>query len=255
MARPARPWFRFYTEAFTDEKLLRLAPTQRWLWVAILGAARRSAEPGRLVISTGEPMTASEIARFADVPEDEVWPALEAMRRYGMVAWDDDGLIEVCNWSERQYESDTSAKRTRNYRERHNDEDCDVTTAVTVTSQVTPPETETETDTERGARKRATTPTDAFAVTDKFRTWAEQNAPGIDLDRERSAWIDWARANGKTFKDLDAGFRTWCRRAQEWRGEPVKESGPARAILGRGADAPPTWELDDDGNARLAASG
>lgn len=99
------------------------------------------------------------------------------------------------------------------------------------------------------ARKRAITPTQSFAISDRFRAWAKENTPGIDLDRERGAWIDWAQANGKSFKDLDAGFRTWCRRAQEWRGEPVKESGPARAILGRGPDAPPTWVLDDEGNA------
>jgi hypothetical protein len=152
MARPARPWFRFYTEAFADRKLLRLTPAQRWLWVALLGAARESCEPGRLLVTTAEPMTAREIARYADVPEGDVWPALEAMRRYGMVTWDDAGTVAVCNWESRQFESDNTAVRTAKHRSQER-------------SKEQPNDgggngSDTETDTEKKplARKRAKDP-------------------------------------------------------------------------------------------------
>lgn len=131
MSRPARPWFRFYTEAFKDFKILRLDPAERWVWVAILGAARESCEPGKLLIAPGEPMSGDELARYADVPHDQVWTALKKMERYGMVSFDEDGLIVVQNWDSRQYESDTSASRTAKYRTK----DCDAETPSQPPSQ------------------------------------------------------------------------------------------------------------------------
>ena len=62
MPRPARPWFRFYVEALSDRKLRRLTPAQRWLWVAVLGAARQSPIPGHLMVSEREPMDAHDLA-------------------------------------------------------------------------------------------------------------------------------------------------------------------------------------------------
>lgn len=250
MARPARPWFRFYVEAFSDRKLLRLTPAQRWLWVAVLGAARDSCEPGRLMISEGEPMTAAELARFADVPVDDVWPALEQMRRYGMVVWDEAGRISVCNWDSRQFESDNTAVRTAKHRskERSYEQSNDV--------PGNGPDTETDTEAERERCKRR--PTDSFELDDTIRAWAAEKTPGLDLEREREAWLLWCEAEGRTYANPRAGFQTWCRRSWEQSERRSvqfnrPQPDPVRPVLGRGVDAPKTWELDADGNAHPVA--
>lgn len=113
--RPARPWFRFYVEAMRDPKMRRLTPAQRWLWVAVLSAARESCEPGRLVIAERVPMTESDLADYAGMRRPEIMDGLALMIELGMLA-DDDGTLVVPAWNDRQYESDDTTKRTRKHR-------------------------------------------------------------------------------------------------------------------------------------------
>jgi hypothetical protein len=122
MPRKPQPWFRFYVEAFGDRKLLRLTPAQRWLWVAVLGAARESPEPGRLLVAEGVPMTPSELARYADVKLREVDDGLAVMRALSMIRMNGDQVIEVTNWDSRQFESDNVTARTAAYRERSHEQ-------------------------------------------------------------------------------------------------------------------------------------
>jgi hypothetical protein len=117
MPRKPQPWFRFYTEMFGDRKILRLTHAQRWLWAAILGAARESPEPGVLLVAEGEPMTEDELARYADVPKRIVGPTLRLMERLKMIERQDD-VVVVLNWPARQFESDNVTARTRAFRER-----------------------------------------------------------------------------------------------------------------------------------------
>ena len=145
MARPARPWFRFYVEAFPDRKIRRLTPTQRWIWVAVLGAARESPMPGHLLIADGLAMTTEELAEYAGVKVREVVSALAAMRTLGMVRDSPTGLVAVVNWDKRQFESDDVTARTRTYRERSQEQGKDVPKNVRGNA----PETETETETEK----------------------------------------------------------------------------------------------------------
>ena len=117
MARKKQPWFRFYVEAVADRKIRRLTPSQRWIWVAILAAARESPTPGTLLIAEGEPMKPSELADYADVRPREIRPAIESMTRLGMVSMQG-GAVVVCNWGHRQYESDDVSRRVQAHRER-----------------------------------------------------------------------------------------------------------------------------------------
>jgi hypothetical protein len=118
MPRKPQPWFRFYVEAFGDRKVLRLPHAQRWLWVAILGAARESPEPGRLLVAEDLPMTRTELARYADVKPRDVEEGLSAMQALKMIKINGDEVIEVTNWDQRQFESDNVTARTAAYRER-----------------------------------------------------------------------------------------------------------------------------------------
>jgi hypothetical protein len=144
MPRPARPWFRFYVEAVGDRKLRRLTPAQRWIWTAILAAARESPVAGQLYVAVGMPMTHAELADYAGVKEREILPVIEAMTAMSSLATTDEGVVVVLNFNNRQYESDNVTKRTRTHRERSKERSNNVPENVGRNA----PETETETETE-----------------------------------------------------------------------------------------------------------
>ena len=154
--RAVRPWFRFYVEAMPDRKIRRLTPTQRWLWVAILSAARESPEPGVLMIAEGVAMTNRELASYADVPEREVGPALKLMAVLHMVELDGEAVV-VVNWPERQFETDNVTARTRAHRERSKERSKERSQPVPENVYGNIPETETETETEQEQERHAKT--------------------------------------------------------------------------------------------------
>lgn len=122
MARRHQPWFRFYVEACSDRKLRRRTPAQRWLWVAILAAARQSPIPGFLVVSKREPMDDSDIADFAGMTVREVRVALPLFEASQMIDWDHNlSCWRVINFATRQYESDDVTARTRKHRAKERD--------------------------------------------------------------------------------------------------------------------------------------
>lgn len=141
MPRPARPWFRFYTEALHDPKLRRMPATHRWVWVAVLGAARQSCVPGVLLVSETQPMDEHDLADLSAVPVREIRKALDAMKAAGMVSRNEDEAWFVTKWNERQFETDNTTERTRKHRSK--ERGWNVPTAF----PGTPPDTETETDT------------------------------------------------------------------------------------------------------------
>lgn len=138
MARSPRPWFRFYVEAFHDPKLRRLPVAQRWLWAAVLGAARQSPVSGVLVVGD-EPMTDADLADFAGIPVKDVRSGLANFERLKMIGRDPEtNRWCVLQFHARQYESDSSTERTSQWRSRKRHGDADVTAVGT------PPETETD---------------------------------------------------------------------------------------------------------------
>jgi hypothetical protein len=140
--------------------------------------------------------------------------AEEAQRRLEEV-----GLIDhewqPTKWSERQFESDTSAERTKSWRERqslkrHSD--------VTVTPQIRSDQTQNRPDRVADATKRATRIPDDFELTDQRRKVAETEK--IDPDRTFAAFTDhWRAAAGANARkmDWDATWRNWCRRQDSFK--------------------------------------
>lgn len=140
MARPSRPWFRFYVEAVHDRKLRRLKPEHRWLFVACLAAARQSPDPGVLLIGANDPMGLADLADFAGMRQPQVADGVECLIEVGVLRRGDLGLT-VPAWNDRQYESDDVTARTQRHRAKERSKN------VAGTAEGTPPETETETDT------------------------------------------------------------------------------------------------------------
>ena len=139
MPRRPRPWFRFYTEALHDQKLRCVPPAQRWVWVAILAAARQSPIPGALMVSERRPMEDYALADLAGVPVRDVRKALVAFCHDDMIEIDETiGAWRVVKWSERQFESDDITERTRKHRSNGSGRNVPTLTVGT------PPETETE---------------------------------------------------------------------------------------------------------------
>lgn len=126
MARATHPWFRFYVEAFSDVKVRRLPYAHRWLWAAVMGAARQSKTPGSLLVAEDEPMTLDDIADFAAVTLKETKAGMAMFERQGMVHRDGDTWV-VTHWKERQYESDLSTERTARHRSKERSDDVSVT--------------------------------------------------------------------------------------------------------------------------------
>ena len=122
MARPVRPWFRVYVEAFADRKLRRLRPEHRWLFIACLGVARQSPEPGALLLAEGQPMDAHDLADYAALDVRVVKSGLKALCASGLLISETsseylgDILYRSPAFLSRQFESDDVTKRTRKHR-------------------------------------------------------------------------------------------------------------------------------------------
>lgn len=118
-------WLRLYTEVLDDPKILSLSYEMRWHWMAILCVFRRNPE---IFSKNFEEILKEKSLKFAlRVTENKLRKILEQLINAGLIDRVDQGLTPH-NWDGRQYQSDTSAERTRRYRRRK----CDVT--------VTPPE-------------------------------------------------------------------------------------------------------------------
>jgi hypothetical protein len=197
-------WFRMYAEAIDDPKLRLLAFEDRWHYVAVLcmkaegmlDEHRSSPNFGRMVAAK-----LGLAARDAD----------EVRRRLVEVEIIDENW-QPTGWDRRQYASDTSADRTRKWREK-NQQDIAVKRHSDVT--VTPPDTDTDTDSsssKKKARKRAFVRPSVEEVAGYCRK------RGNSIDPEE--FVDHYTANGwkrgKTpIQDWEAAVRTWEKRANE----------------------------------------
>lgn len=71
-----------------------------------------------------------------------------------------------------------------------------------------------------GAKKRATPTPDIFPITPAMASWGRKNAPAVtNPQNETEAFLDWTRANGKTYLSWESAWRTWMNRAQKYAGE------------------------------------
>jgi hypothetical protein len=146
-------WFRHYAGMMRDEKLVGVAlrckqPVERviWVWGAILESAAEINDAGRYNLD------AAEVAYFLRTDESDVVSIQAGLEGAGRVR-----ESRVVKWGDRQFQSDRSAARQKDYREREkakrdggsdtskNGGDGNVTAA---SRHGDAPETETETETD-----------------------------------------------------------------------------------------------------------
>lgn len=141
-----RQWLRLYADIVDDDKLGLLAFQDRWHFVALL-ALKAS---GLLDDECDPELKRRRIGYKLGITELELD---ELARRLAAVDLVDRTTLQPIAWDKRQFENDSSAERTRRWREKKNSvsETCDGHSDVTVT----PPETETETERAKESALRA----------------------------------------------------------------------------------------------------
>jgi len=242
-------WFRFYTEALDDPKVQKLPAEHFRVWVNLLCVAKKH---------DGKLPSESDCAFMLRMDTAAFHVTFEALKSSGLI---DEKVgqsrhTEPHNWSKRQYKSDTSAERTRRYRNRHRD----------VTE--TPPETETETETEteveveetntivlskkrpelsqflkaatkkgasNGSRPGARCPAN-LEITERDREYArKQGVSGDELWPGYIAHFTSGQGRNKTASDWRGGnsaWGTWCRNQAKWTADRISnrpQSGGAVA--------------------------
>lgn len=200
-------WWRAYSRARHDPKLLKLSDKHfRW-WFNLVCAA--SDHDGAL------PSHADLAVEFR-VSGAAMTQVLDALVSAGLLDHDETG-IHPHNWNGLQYKSDVSNDRVKRFRERHRNGECNVTE--------TPSESEAETETEKKGAKAPTArrkePTDEqrFKLPSDWRPSADDCHHAVDkgLDPETvdAAFLDYfTEGRGRNEKRTLAGwsrrYRVWC---------------------------------------------
>jgi len=196
-------WFRAYTEMVDDEKLRLLAFEDRWHFVALL-----CCKSGGILDDGSEPeLLRRKLAVKLGVQSRELDEIARRLAEVGLVDFD---TLQPLNWGSRQFESDSSAERTKRYRENLKKQEvkdtkrhCDVT--------VTPPETDTETDTEADKKKIGAKPKRFVPPTPKeVQEYCEQRGNNVQPAKfcnfyEAKGWM----VGKNKMKDWKAAVRTW----------------------------------------------
>jgi hypothetical protein len=128
------PWFRMYAEAVDDEKLRLLACEDRWHFVALLCCKTKG------ILDEDSALLKRKVAVKLGLSTGELE---EVARRLADVDLIDRETLQPLAWEHRQFQSDSSTERVKNYREKQRNA-VKRFSNVSVTTQ----ETETDTDTE-----------------------------------------------------------------------------------------------------------
>ena len=220
------PWFRLYSETVSDPKIQTLDLSSKWMWITCLCIASASKERGALRFGDVT-VTFQDLSQIAGVTSQEGERAVKNLLERGMLNQGDDGVLRVTNWDKRQYPSDSSAERTRKYREkkkanvtsqeRHGD--------VTVTPQIL------DTDTRyRIKDKEEVPPSPQEVELLQIFTPSKEDSRTLDLKQLRELMEDfpdrdyrgefrtareWLKTpNGKKRKSVYLTLRTWLKRAE-----------------------------------------
>lgn len=109
-------------------------------------------------------------------------------------------------------------RRQKTFKERHKSNG-----SVTPDNANNATQTHTQTKRKEGRKNRASPPPENFEVTNELRQWGHSLAlTDAFLDSETPKFLDYHRSKGSVFKDWNAAWRTWIRKAKEWGAKPVK---------------------------------
>lgn len=148
-------WFRFYSEAAHDRKIIMAARAAGisklemvGAWTTLLCLANDSPLRGRLYVTFQERFTATDIETELETDSKTTQEILSALMRYEMLDQDENGAYRVKNWQKRQFESDKSTNRVQKHREKQQDGVSETFQKRSGNAPEADTESETEADTE-----------------------------------------------------------------------------------------------------------
>ncbi len=209
----SKPWFRLYAEFISDPKMQLLAFEDQRHYIGILCLKCN----GTLeTLSIGPEHFERMVSKALGLDPATGAEVKRRLMEIGVIteSW------QPIAWSRRQYESDSSAARTFQYRQRLRDaeqpRDVTVTDKNRSDSEQIQNRTDTEHDKSRAARSTASRFAEDFLFTPERQRVAE--AERIDGPREFAKFADyWRSASGAKARklDWDATWRNWCREAAD----------------------------------------
>lgn len=117
------PWLRLYTETLSDRKIKHISrdtkqpkPLIIGVWVSLLMLAGESPDRGRILEATKKPMQLVDIADELGIDEELLTGIIQGFINSGMVTIGDSGEVVITRWKERQFKSDDSTSRVKEWR-------------------------------------------------------------------------------------------------------------------------------------------
>lgn len=209
----ANQWFRLYSE-FADDPKVQSMPEHMQRRLIMLFCSRCKEEK----------IPESLRAFHWRISPAELAETKSVFMENGFI----DDMWNLLNWNKRQFLSDSSADRTRRYRDRlKRHSDGDVTKCDVIEQNRT--DTEQKKQSPRGSRIP-----ESFSVTEEHRTFARMNKLPSP-DSQIGAFKDyWEAKSGKDAAklDWDKTFHNWLRNANGFNhARPVNTPGPDRYKL------------------------
>jgi hypothetical protein len=203
------PWFRMYAEFATDPDVQTLAfEDQRHYLVILCLKCNGTLDKDYPTAERRLQVIRRTLGLGADASDECKRRLMEA------------GLIDLqwqpLGWDNRQYASDSSAERTREWRERqHRLGDVTVTDQIQIQKQSKP---------NKKTRPQKRCPED-FVLTDALKVWASQKAPSVNIEAETERFRDYEFHTAHC--DWEATWREWMRKSLEKKGG---SSGTSRQV-------------------------
>lgn len=211
------PWFRMYAEFATDPKVQRMSEVDQRRFLMLLC----------LRCSNGDVTFHDDDVTFHLRITGPDWQKTKAV-------FVDKNLIDEQNrvlaWEKRQCRSDSSTARVREHRKKVKQDVKRYETQMKRFSNGLDIDKEEEEDKNKSksiSRARAARShqiPDGFVPDDKGKAFARDR--GLDWGRVLEEFRDYHTAKGSKFTDWGAAWRTWCRKAGEFR---AAKAGPAKA--------------------------
>ena len=223
MPRPARPWFRFYSEALESRKVFELKPALFKHWVYLMMLANVSEPRGYL------PEDIKDVAFALRVKEGPARAVLKELHSLRFLDRDGDRLV-MHDWLEWQPDSDISPTRRPNKSEVNRPFPSENLTSDTYRGEESREEIDKEEETEGEGDARAKR--DQKTITEQDLIDLQLQFPTLNIRDQWERAQDWMRESGKTKRDHKAFLRNWLRRTRD---DDERRVQTTRNHAGRGA--------------------
>lgn len=215
-------WFRFYDDVLNDLKVQALPGEMFKAWVNLMCLTSKK---------DGEAFAVDDVSFSLRVTPAKAQTLIDELLERGLLDDTDSGVVSH-NWDKRQFKSDTSNDRVKRYRQRHGNDDCNVTVTCSDTEQI-----QSRTEQKRKSAAGAALPADWQPTLDDFEYGRQLGLSDPDIVGIAEDMRLWARGNSNRNiarkADWTATFQGWLRREskkEKRNGKPENLAAVARRM-------------------------